>query len=237
MAKENFDATRGGFGYESPNEGQSNDWWTPPVLVDALGQFDFDPCAGVGQKPLAKTTIVLPWVPVVRVKGEARLCQCSGCLLPYSEICTCGTCSCDKHIEAHFENCGIEQPWQGRVFCNPPYGPHVGKWAEKMAEHCDGILLIFARVETKAWRIIWENADAILFPFKRITFQKPDGSAAKSGTAPSAFCAYGLENVEALRHSGIEGALVEYVSITTPEHVDIHFEGQERSLGKKNEDE
>lgn len=84
-----------------------------------------------------------------------------------------------------------------------------------MAEHSNGIMLIFARVETKAWRKIWTNADAILFPFRRITFQKPDGSKAKSGTAPSAFVAYGSANVEALRHSGIEGALVEYVSITT----------------------
>lgn len=178
MAKENFDATRGGFGYESPNEGETNDWWTPPEIVEALGKFDLDPCAGKGQTPLASRIYTLP------------------------------------------QN-GLELPWEGRVFCNPPYGPHVGDWAEKMAEHCNGILLIFARVETRAWRKIWEGADAILFPFKRIKFLKPDGSGAKCGTAPSAFCAYGLNNVEYLRHSGIEGALVEYVSINSPEHVDI----------------
>jgi len=166
---------------ETPYEGATNDWWTPPELVEALGPFDLDPCAGVGQTPLAKNVITLP-------------------------------------------DDGLALPWSGRVFCNPPYGPHVGDWAKKMVEHCNGILLIFARVETRAWRIIWTHADAILFPFKRITFQKPDGSQAKSGTAPSAFCAFGLENVEYLRHSGIEGALVEYVSITTTEHVDIAFE-------------
>lgn len=165
---------------EKPHQGETNDWWTPPELVDALGRFDLDPCAGVGQKPLAKNVYTLP-------------------------------------------QDGLLNPWNGRVYCNPPYGPHVGKWAEKMAEHCNGILLIFARVETRAWRTIWTSADAILFPFRRITFQKPDGSQAKSGTAPSAFCAYGLDNIEALRHSGIEGALVEYVSITTLEQVDTLF--------------
>lgn len=209
---------------ERPHEGETNDWWTPPELVSALGSFDLDPCAGMGQNPLAKNIVTLSWEIAKREKHELNLCQNGKCTERATEQCSCGCRSCSQHIESHIETCGIETEWSGRVFCNPPYGPHVGKWAEKMAEHCNGILLIFARVETKAWRIIWENADAILFPFKRITFQKPDGSAAKSGTAPSAFCAYGLGNVEALRHSGIQGALVEYVSITTPEHVDSLFE-------------
>lgn len=165
---------------EHAHQGETNDWWTPPELVEACGTFDLDPCAGVGQRPLAKKIYALP-------------------------------------------QDGLLLPWHGRVWCNPPYGPHVGKWAEKMSEHHNGILLIFARVETRAWRIIWTTADAILFPFRRITFQKPDGSAAKSGTAPSAFCAYGVANVEALRLSGIEGALVEYVSVTEPVHVDTLF--------------
>jgi phage N-6-adenine-methyltransferase len=26
---------------------------------------------------------------------------------------------------------GLAHPWQGRVFCNPPYGRDVGKWVEK----------------------------------------------------------------------------------------------------------
>lgn len=165
---------------ERPYEGETNDWWTPPEIVQSLGHFDLDPCAGIGQTPLA-----------------------------------------DKIIAPPMD--GLLEEWQGRVWCNPPYGPHVGRWARKMAEHCNGILLIFARVETKAWREIWSTADAILFPFRRITFHKPDGTSAKSGTAPSAFCAYGVANVEALRLSGIKGALVEYVSINAAEHVDTLF--------------
>jgi hypothetical protein len=168
---------------EKAHEGETNDWWTPRGIVESLGAFDLDPCAGVGQRPLAKNVITLP-------------------------------------------DDGLLSDWRGRVWLNPPYGPHVGKWAEKMAEHHNGILLIFARVETRAWRTIWTTADAILFPFRRITFEKPDGSSAKSGTAPSAFCAYGLDNVEALRNCGTEGALVEYVSVTAPEHVDSLFEAQ-----------
>lgn len=173
-----FDATRSGFGYEKPNDGQSSDWWTPPEIVQSLGSFDLDPCAGVGQIPLASRIYVPP-------------------------------------------QDGLSLPWEGRVFLNQPYGPQVGAWAERLREHGNGIMLIFARTETKAWRPIWCHADAILFPFRRITFLRPGsgpipstGVKAKSGTAPSAFVAYGQANVEALRLCGIEGALVTSVEIT-----------------------
>ena len=173
--------TKGMSHVERPYQGATNDWWTPPEIVKALGEFDLDPCAGVGQTPLAKRVYTLP---------QDGLCL----------------------------------PWEGRVFCNPPYGQNVGEWAKRMADHCNGILLIFARVETKAWGWIWANADAILFPTRRITFHRPDGSTANSGTAPSALCAYGLSNVEALRHSGIGGALVEYVSMIPGHKEDGLFE-------------
>lgn len=212
---------------ERPHEGASNDWWTPPELVKALGEFDLDPCAGVGQPLLAKRAYSPPWPLGQGRKRDAEgkivpVCIFAGCGQPAAASCgECGSPSCVQHNSAHASWCGLWLPWEGCVFCNPPYGPHVGIWADRMAQHCNGVLLIFARVETKAWRTIWTTADAILFPFRRITFQKPDGSQAKSGTAPSAFVAYGLVNVEALRHSGIEGALVEHVDITTTEHVDI----------------
>jgi hypothetical protein len=167
-----------GTGMERAYQGQTNDWCTPPEIVDALGTFDLDPCGCPGSKRLAKTTYEPP------------------------------------------QN-GLDLPWTGRVFCNPPYGPNVGDWTTRLAVHGNGVLLIFARVETRAWRKIWCTADGILFPFRRITFLRPDGRKAQSGTAPSALVAYGGANVEALRHSGIEGALVESVYITTPEHVDI----------------
>jgi hypothetical protein len=150
---------------ETPHEGATNDWWTPPELVAALGEFDLDPCAGVGQIALAKATISPP-------------------------------------------EDGLKCEWGGRVWCNPPYGPHVGAWAKRMAEHMNGILLIFARTETRAWQQIWNTATGILLPSRRITFHRPDGIKAKSGTAPSAFVAYGHNNVEALFTSGIKGTIL-----------------------------
>jgi hypothetical protein len=104
-------------------------------------------------------------------------------------------------------NDGLKDPWVGRVFCNPPYGSHVGDWAERLRKHGNGIFLIFSRTETKAWEGIWQGCDAVLMPSGRIKFFRPDGSPAKTGTAPSALIAYGQNNVEALKTCGLAGAL------------------------------
>jgi hypothetical protein len=77
-----------------------------------------------------------------------------------------------------------------------------------MYEHGNGIMLIFARVETMAWqKDIFPFADAILLLHGRVHFYLPTGERGKSGTAPSALLAYGQSNVEALRNAGIAGAL------------------------------
>lgn len=107
---------------------------------------------------------------------------------------------------------GLVLPWHGRVFCNPPYGPHVGRWAERMREHGNGILLIFSRTETTAWQQVWRG-DAFLFPYGRISFLRADGSKAKSGTAPSALIAYGRDNAGTLRRCGLAGAYFEGVEL------------------------
>jgi len=67
---------------------------------------------------------------------------------------------------------GLAQPWHGRVWCNPPYSqPALYQFCEKMAEHGNGILLIFARTGNKVWQeIIFPKATAVLFLRKRIQF-------------------------------------------------------------------
>lgn len=87
---------------------------------------------------------------------------------------------------------GLQQPWDGLVWCNPPYA-HVSAWMGRMAAHNNGIALLFARTETKAWHEhIWPRAAAVLFLRGRLTFHHVDGraGAANSG-APSALIAYG----------------------------------------------
>lgn len=98
------------------------------------------------------------------------------------------------------EQNGLLQPWYGKVYCNPPYGPHTETWARLMAKHGNGIMLIFARLETQAWQeVIFPSADGYLFPRRRIAFCRPDGTTPKSSSgAPSAFVAWGVECNDAL---------------------------------------
>ena len=105
---------------------------------------------------------------------------------------------------------GLMKEWQGRVWCNPPYGRKTFVWLEKLAAHNNGIALIFARTETKGFHSeIWEKADAVLFFKGRLRFYYVDGSQGGSANAPSCLVAYGKNNVEALRRSGLNGYLVE----------------------------
>ena len=88
---------------------------------------------------------------------------------------------------------GLQREWSGYVWMNPPYGRDVNVWMARLANHGQGIALIFARTDTKAWhQSVWGRADSILFLDGRLTFHNRDGSmAAASAGAPSALVAYG----------------------------------------------
>lgn len=110
------------------------------------------------------------------------------------------------------EQDGLKRDWSGRVFCNPPYGRDTKRWIEKMVAHGNGILLIFARVETRAFFELWESASAMLFLVGRISFHYPTGEVSPGKPAASVLVAFDLPgsklNAIALRTSGLRGALV-----------------------------
>ena len=107
------------------------------------------------------------------------------------------------------EDDGLARDWSGRVWCNPPYGPHAEKFLRRMAEHGNGIAFIFARTETKAFQEwCWKRADGMLFMAGRVRFRLPGGGQAGTAGAPSVLVAYGRENLKALRESGIAGYVV-----------------------------
>lgn len=108
------------------------------------------------------------------------------------------------------EDDGLVQPWDGRVWLNPPYGKEVGLWLAKMAEHDHGTALIFARTETEAFhRYVWAQASALFFFEGRLHFHLPDGTRAKANAgAPSVLVSYGLEDAERLAESGLDGRFV-----------------------------
>jgi hypothetical protein len=104
---------------------------------------------------------------------------------------------------------GLAQEWSGRVWCNPPYGKFTFDWLKKLAEHGNGIALIFARTETKGFhREIWSKADGIFFFEGRLKFHTKDGVVGGTANAPSCLVAYGVDNVAAIARSGLRGRLI-----------------------------
>lgn len=95
------------------------------------------------------------------------------------------------------EDNGLLLPWDGLVWCNPPYGRRTVDWLNRLALHGQGIALVFARTETRAFfQNVWPHASKLLFMKGRLTFHRPDGSSPPQGHnsgGPSVLIAYGDE--------------------------------------------
>lgn len=136
---------------------------------------------------------------IIKRLGEFDLDPCSPIVRPWDTAKT--------HYDINAD--GLKMPWFGRVWCNPPYGEHTFTWIEKLADHGNGVALIFARTETKGFhRQIWERADALLFIEGRLKFFHVDGTPGNAANAPSVLVAFGEQNVDALKRCGLKGAFV-----------------------------
>jgi hypothetical protein len=137
---------------------------------------------------------------VLKALGPFDLDPCAPVRRPWDTAAT--------HYTVH-DN-GLTKPWHGRVWLNPPYGNNTTRWIQRLAEHGNGVALIFARTETGTffpW--VWEHATSLLFLKGRLAFHFSDGSPSKtSAGAPSVLIAYGQANAEALANSGLAGKLL-----------------------------
>lgn len=140
----------------------SDEWYTPPRIVQALGAFDLDPTAGPMNHALTNFRLA---------NGE----------------------------------CGLQREWFGRVWLNPPYS-NVHLWLEKMASHANGIALVNARPDAQWFHKMASAAEALFWLKGRIKFTRPGGGALNTPVG-SVLVAFGSDNVEALRNSGLAGLL------------------------------
>ena len=104
---------------------------------------------------------------------------------------------------------GLVQPWDGFVWCNPPYGGETFDWLRRLHAHGNGIGLIFARTETKGFHdVIWNKADAIFFFKGRLKFCYISGEEAGTSNAPSCLVAYGPKAVQSISSAQKNGLIV-----------------------------
>lgn len=105
---------------------------------------------------------------------------------------------------------GLVQPWHGFVWLNPPCGRETEPWLARLADHGNGLALIFARTETAMFqRQVWRQATALLFFTGRLHFHHVDGSRALANAgAPSVLVAYGFEATQRLYRIPQRGTIV-----------------------------
>lgn len=147
----------------------SDEWYTPREIIEALGEFDLDPCAPMHPLwPTAKTM--------------------------YNK-----------------QDNGLIQNWGGRIWLNPPYSkPLIWQFVEKLAEHGNGIALLFNRCDSNKFQdIIFTKATGMMFLRNRIKFFRPDGTRGDSPGCGSVLIAFGRENAEILRICSLQGKYVE----------------------------
>ena len=105
---------------------------------------------------------------------------------------------------------GLKQEWSGRVWLNPPYSrPLIEKFVEKMAEHNNGIALLYNRCDSKMFQdIIFMKAQAMKFLRYRIRFYRPDGTRGGQPGCGSVLIAFGEHNAEILKNCSIDGKFI-----------------------------
>src|SRR5690606_19572979 len=84
-----------------------------------------------------------------------------------------------------------------------------GQWLNKLAEHGNGIALVFARTDTAWFHDITKKCDAIFFKRGRIRFLTSEKESSNSAGAGSCFLAFGKTAVERLKRMNSEGMLIE----------------------------
>jgi hypothetical protein len=83
----------------------------------------------------------------------------------------------ERHLT--IEDDGLSQPWDGIVWCNPPYSKPE-PWARRMIHHRDGLILTHIPMNA-GWCVdMWEACDGIRL-FQAMEFVRPDGTSQRPG--------------------------------------------------------
>lgn len=105
---------------------------------------------------------------------------------------------------------GLLQNWGGRVWLNPPYSrPLIELFIQKMAEHNNGIALLFNRLDSAMMQdVILKKATSMKILRKRIRFYRPDGTQGGSPGCGSILFAFGDYNDMFLRKNNLQGIYI-----------------------------
>lgn len=110
---------------------------------------------------------------------------------------------------------GFTKRWKGFVWLNPPYGTQTGIWLKRLADHGNGLALVFSRTDNDWFHgSVMGHASAIWFFKRRLKFERTDahGKASCGRVAcGSMLVAYGrvaIQRMRRLQQSPYSGSMV-----------------------------
>lgn len=108
---------------------------------------------------------------------------------------------------------GLSLPWHGRVWLNPPYGPTMPTWVERLIVHDGGgIALIPVSTGIKLWQdLILEFATAAHFWRHRIRFIREDAPDQMVSPTETALLAFTERDADALVAARLPGHTTRYL--------------------------
>jgi phage N-6-adenine-methyltransferase len=125
----------------------------------------------------------------------------------FNALCDCFFTEHGKYLYSQLEIVEIESDvdgltgiWDGKTFCNPPYGRGIGAWFEKayneaqLGKTC--VLLVPARTDTAYWHEYAMKADEIRLIRGRVKFESEDGKTLNSAPFPSAIVIFRKKDPE-----------------------------------------
>lgn len=162
-----------------PVKAKTEDWCTPPEILDAIrdafgGAIDLDPCSNPYSVVGAEHEVMLPswqepWDDLRRALPPPGLISPRG-----RRSITWGD--------------GLEHPWAGNVFFNPPYS-HVlmGRFMARAVRLARGgaghaIGLVPSKTDVAVWHENVVAAPAVCFLKGRLRHLLPDGTPAQPAT-------------------------------------------------------
>ena len=109
-----------------------------------------------------------------------------------------------RHLTVEDDGLATDWPTGDLAFVNPPYGPETGRWMRKLADHGEGIALVFARTDVAWSHEVADRLSLICFVSGRIRFFKGN-TVDRPGTpgAGSMLLAFGERASAAVVASGL----------------------------------
>jgi hypothetical protein len=141
---------------------------------------------------------------VIKALGEIDLDPCSN-VAPYNV-------PAKKHYTK--DDDGLSQPWEGRVFMNPPYGKTIPQWTKRLEDEynagnvAEAIALVPARVDTRWYHYISKHT--VCFIKGRIRFEL-DGVKSNPSIFPSVAIYLGKDDTNFLSVFKDQGVTYRYI--------------------------